>query len=100
MITNPRIIKLATAYPNLEPAQAKLVLFLYDQGGFASHSDIAQHLGRPINGVGEWRKALNLIKIMVCNIRKSIGKYLIVAVWGRGYELTPNAKLLAALSDE
>ena len=97
MIKLSRIIKLIREYPNLSPTEAKLILFLYDQGGFASHTEIANFLERPVNGVGDWRKATTLAKVMIHRIRKEIGKPLLISIWGHGYELTPNARLLSAV---
>lgn len=97
MIKLSRIIKVIREYPNLTPTEAKLILFLYDRGGFASHSEIALFLERPIKEDGDWAKALTLTKVFVHRIRKEIGKPLLVSVWGQGYDLTPNARLLSAV---
>lgn len=97
MIKLSRIIKVIREYPNLTPTEAKLILFLHDKGGFASHTEIAHFLERPIKEPGEWAKSLNLSKVMVHRIRKEIGKPLLVSVWGQGYDLTANARLLSVV---
>lgn len=76
----------------LSPAEFLVVMALYDTGRVLSQDYLERILPSSQCRAGE--RTLKLIQGYVCHIRQSIGYGAIATVWGGGYRLTNEGRLI------
>lgn len=91
-MTFTELSKLMVAY-GLSPNEARVVACLREHEA-VTHFELAVLLNK---AEWEWGDFNNSMRVMIHKIRRKVGKGVIKSVWGLGYQLKPDAKMLEVL---
>jgi DNA-binding response OmpR family regulator len=87
--------KLMVAY-KLSPNEARVVAYLSEHES-VTQFELAVVLGKKAKAEENWGAFNNSLRVMIFKIRKKVGNDVIDNLWGMGYRLVPDDKMLEVL---
>lgn len=94
-MTFTELSKLMVAY-GLTPNEARVVACMRECK-VVSHFQLASLLGKAEKAEEDWDGFNNSMRVMIHKIRHKVGKGVVNNIWGFGYEMKPDAKMLEVL---